>query len=171
MNRSFLTAALAIACTLSVASLAAAQTVNVDYDRDVDFAKFKTYAWVQGQPAPNPLVDKRIRNAVDAQLQAKGWVRNPSAPDAVVVYYAAVDAQRELEGTGGGPRWTNFGTLRVDLILTGQLVVDVYDVSTQELVWRGSASDTVTDSTEKNEKRMNEAVAKLFKQFPPHAQR
>jgi len=171
MRRSFLCGALSLAVACLIPVCASAQTINVDYDRDVDFAKFKTYAWVQGQPAPNPLVDKRIHNAIDSQLQSKGWTKDPSTPDAVVVYYAAVDAQRELNGSGGGPRWTSFGTLRVDLILTGQLVVDVYDASTQELVWRGHASDSVTDSSEKNEKRLNESVAKLFRQFPPRAAR
>jgi len=152
-----------------VSAAASAQTVTVDYDKEVDFAKFGSYTWVQGQPASNPFVDKRIRGAIDAQLASKGWTKSDSSPSAIVVYFAAVESERELNGWGSGPRWTGFGTVRVNTILTGQLVVDVYDTETRELVWRGFVSDTVSDNTEKNEKRLNEAVTKLFKQFPPKA--
>jgi len=57
----------------------------------------------------------------------------------------------------------------VETILVGQLVVDIYDASNAQLMWRGFVSDTVTDSTEKNERKLNDAVAKLFKRFPPKA--
>jgi len=88
-------------------------------------------------------------------------------PAATVVYHAAVDEQKELHGWGNGPRWNSMGTVSVDTILVGQLVVDIYDTASEQLLWRGFASDTASDKAEKNEKKINNAVAKLFKQFPP----
>jgi len=44
---------------------------------------------------------------------------------------------------------------------------DLFDTSTKQVVWRGVASDTVSDKPEKNEKHLYEAVAKMFKDFPP----
>ena len=37
-----------------------AQKVAVDYDKTVNFSKYKTYAWSQGKGARNPLIDQMI---------------------------------------------------------------------------------------------------------------
>jgi hypothetical protein len=31
-----------------------AQKISVDYDKKVNFSRFKTYAWATGTPVPNP---------------------------------------------------------------------------------------------------------------------
>ena len=49
----------------------------------------------------------------------------------------------------------------------GTLVVDIWDARTKELIWRGTATDSVSDSPEKNEKKMKKAMEKLFKNYPP----
>jgi Domain of unknown function (DUF4136) len=146
---------------------ASAQKVSVDYDKDVDFSALSSYSWQPGQPAPNSLIDKRIIAAIDRQLTAKGWTKVESAPGAIVIYQAGIDVRRQLNGWSNGPRWGAMGTVSVEEIRTGQLAVDIYDAATRQLVWRGLASDTISDKPEKNEKRMNEAVEKMFKQFPP----
>jgi uncharacterized protein DUF4136 len=155
------------ACVSLMSTAALAQKVNVDYDKEVDFSKFRSYKWERGQSAPSPLVDKRIVSAIDAQFAAKGWTKSEEAPSVIVVYYAAIDAEKQLNAWGTGPRWRGIGTVTVDTIYTGQLVVDVYDAAARQLIWRGTVSDTVSDKPERNEKRLNDAVAKLFKQFPP----
>jgi len=171
MTRSLLRTLMVTACACAISTAAWAQKTSADYDKDVDFSKFRSYCWIDGDSAQNPLMHKRIVNAIDGQLAAKGWTKMDAgadaAPNAIVVYYAAIEAERQLNTWGSGPRWSGFGTANIETILTGQLVVDVYDASTRQLVWRGYASDTVSDNPEKNEKRLNEAVAKLFKQFPP----
>ena len=118
----------------------------------------------------NPLIHKRIVNAIDGQLASKGWTKAESAPNAIVVYYAALDEPRQLNAWGNGPRWGGSGTVKEETILIGQLVVDIYDASTEQLLWRGDARDTATDNPGKNEKKMNEAVAKLFKEIAPRFQ-
>lgn len=49
----------------------------------------------------------------------------------------------------------------------GMLVVDLYDGKTKELIWRGSAEDTLSDKADKNEKNLDKGVVKMFKGFPP----
>jgi hypothetical protein len=155
------------ACLSLTSTVVFAQKVNVDFDKEADFSKFRSYKWERGQSAASPLVDKRIVRAIDSQLAATGWTKAEEAPSAIVVYYAAIDAEKQLNAWGTGPRWRGMGTVTIDTIYTGQLVVDVYDAATRQLLWRGMVTDTVTDKPEKNEKRLNDAVAKLFKQFPP----
>jgi len=38
--------------------------------------------------------------------------------------------------------------------------------STQRLVWRGTASGTISSKQEKNEKALNTALTKMFENFP-----
>jgi hypothetical protein len=49
----------------------------------------------------------------------------------------------------------------------GTLVVDIYDTNSKQLIWRGSAEDTLSDKAEKNEKSLDKGVAKMFQEFPP----
>src|SRR5579864_2539117 len=35
------------------------------------------------------------------------------------------------------------------------------------MIWRGSAEDTMSDKSEKNERNLDKGVAKMFKAFPP----
>ena len=58
-----------------------AQKVNVDFDKDVDFSKYKTYAFTEGTPTPVTLTNQRIEKAIEAQLAAKGLTRVESNAD------------------------------------------------------------------------------------------
>jgi hypothetical protein len=39
--------------------------VDVDYDNSVDFSQYKTYAWMEGTPVPNELMQRRIEAAIE----------------------------------------------------------------------------------------------------------
>jgi len=167
MNVAWLRTALLIRACLIPLSLSAEQKISVDYDRDVDFSRYSTYTWREGRPVPNPLIDKRVLDAIDRQLSSRGWTKADAAPTAIVVYSAGRDVHRQLNGWNSGPRWSGFGTVTVEEKQIGQLLVDIYDAFDGRLLWRGFASDTISDNPEKNQKRLNDAAAKLFKQFPP----
>ncbi len=49
----------------------------------------------------------------------------------------------------------------------GMLVVDILDGKDKQLIWRGIATDTLSDNPEKNEKKINKAAEKMFAKFPP----
>ena len=53
----------------------------------------------------------------------------------------------------------------------GTLVIDLYDAKTKQLIWRGSAEDTLSEKEAKNEKNLDKGVAKMFKGFPPGSAR
>ncbi len=56
-----------VACVFFTASASFAQQVKTDYDRNTNFAQYKTYSWEKVQ-TPNPLLVDRIKGAVR-------WVR------------------------------------------------------------------------------------------------
>jgi hypothetical protein len=55
----------------------------------------------------------------------------------------------------------------VENIPVGTLQIDIFDSSTKELIWRGSATDTLSDKPDTNEKKLEKSVGDMFKKFPP----
>ena len=162
---------------LAALGAAFAQQVSTDFDHQANFAQYKTYSWEQVKSA-DPLWDTRIKSAVDTQLQAKGWTRVDSGGDVCIVAIGTTQTQRSLQtfydGFGGGWRWRGFGgmgeaTTTEQDYKEGTLVVDMYDAKTKQLIWRGSAEDTLSNKAEKNEKNLDKGVAKMFKKFPPES--
>ena len=58
-------------------------------------------------------------------------------------------------------------TTQVQNYRVGTLIVDLYQASDKQLIWRGSSNDTLSNNTEHNEKDLDKAVDKMFKKFPP----
>ena len=146
-----------------------AQKVNVDSDPAAPFATYKTYAWVDGTPAPNPLNEERLHMSVDAQLALKGLRMNTTNPDVVVVTHVTTKERQKLvvSGFGYGPWWGGgLGTANVETYVDGTLVVDLYDAKTKKMVWRGVATATASDKPTKNAAKMNKALDKMFEKFP-----
>jgi hypothetical protein len=160
---------------LLFASTVSAQQVKTDYDRNANFAQYKTYSWEQVK-TKDPLDIERIKNAVNTALAAKGWTQVDSGGDVSVVAMEITHEQQTLntfyDGFGGGWRWRGFGgfgeaTTTTDTYQVGSLVIDLFDAKTKALLWRGSSSDTLSNNSDKNIKNLDKGVDKLFKHFPP----
>jgi hypothetical protein len=161
---------IAVALALLLTAHAAwAQKVSVDFDPAAPFATYKTYAWVDGTPAPNPLNEDRLHMSVDARLALKGLRMNTTNPDLVVVTHVTTKEHPELvvSGFGYGPWWGGgYGTPTVENSIEGTLVVDLYDAKTKKMVWRGVATATASEKPTKNISKMNKALDKMFEKYP-----
>ncbi len=162
-----------------ITSNLSAQQVKTDYDRSANFAQYKTYSWEQIK-TQDPLDVDRIKSAVNATLAAKGWIQVDSGGDVSVVAMEITHNQQTLntfyDGFGGGWGWRRFGgggfgdaTTTTETYKVGTLVIDLFDAKTKQLLWRGSASDTLSNNSNKNIKELDKGVAKMFKKFPPTA--
>ena len=158
---------------LTAASLA--QQVKTDYDRDANFSKYKTFSFEKIQ-TEDPLWVDRIKSAVGASLTARGLSQVDSGGDISVVAVGMTKTQQRLDtfynGFGGGWRWGGrFGdaTTTTETYQVGTLVVDLFDSNTKELLWRGSASGTVSNKSDSNIKNLDKGVQKMFKKYPPKA--
>jgi hypothetical protein len=167
----------AVAVSLLMTSASFAQQVKTDYDRSVNFSQYKTYSWERVQ-TQDPLWVDRIKSAVDADLAKKGWTLVPSGGNISLVAIEATKNQQTLntfyDGFGGGWRWGGFGglgdaTTTTETYQVGTLVLDMFDTQSKKLVWRSSASDTLSDKTDKNIKNLDKGVEKMLKHFPPGA--
>jgi hypothetical protein len=165
--------ALYVAVALVVGSgVSWAQTVYTDFDPSANFAAYNTYYWAPNtNPMPgNDLVNDRVMAAVDAALSRRGWVKAPAGQaDLAVTAHVSTQERQKLESfyTGwGGWGWGGWGPggveTTVKTYLKGTLVVDLFDAKTKKLVWRGSATDTVSDNPAKNAERIDKAIDKMF---------
>src|SRR5215469_4154617 len=164
---------LALCCLMSPAAFA--QDVTYNFMPGTDFSKYHTYKWVpiEGGAHPNQIVDAEIKQSVDAQLTTKGLTKTDNdKADLYVGYQTAVDQQKQWNGYGTGGGWRMGGgmaTATSSTIDVGTLVVDLYDPGPKQLVWSGQATKTIDPSSnqQKNQKNLDKAMAKLFKNYPP----
>ena len=176
---------LSLTLFLLAACAAVAQDVRYNFDKDTDFSKLKTYKWVPIQDAPkvSDLVDKQIKDAIDAELATKGLTKTDADDaDLYVGYQAGIGTEKQFTSYntdwGYGPGWYRGGwygggggmtTGQTSTIYVGQLAVDMYDSKKHDLVWRGVASKTIDPKAkpEKQQKNLAKAIAKLLKNYPP----
>jgi hypothetical protein len=168
------TIALGSVTLLVLAGIAAAQDVRYNFMPGTNFSKYHTYKWVsiEGASHPNQIVDAEIKQAVDEQLTSKGLTKTDNEKaDLYVGYQVAVDQERQWNGfgMGGGLRWGGMASATSSTINIGDLVIDMYDPGTKQLVWTGTVTKTLDPSSnqEKNMKNLNKAMAKLMKHYPP----
>jgi hypothetical protein len=162
-----------------------AQDVRYNFDKSADFSKFKTYKWVPIKDASkvSDLVDKQIKDAIDAELVTKGLTKvEGDDANLYIGYQPAVGEEKQFTsystGWGYGPGWgggwyggmgstTTHGS--TSTIYKGQLVLDMYDSANKNLVWRGVVSKTIDPKAkpEKQQKNLAKATKKLLKNYPP----
>ena len=169
-----------------------ADKVSVDWDRQANFQQYKTYAWLESQnPIEDQLMAKRIIQAVDGQLRAKGLrrVEPDQGPDLSIAYESGVSQKVSWvpypfvapawgwyagPEPGWGPYWgpglgawdAPYGVYPL-VQDVGTLSVNIVDEHQKQLVWRGVASDTLKEKPEKNARKICELVAKMFRKYPP----
>jgi hypothetical protein len=175
---------------LAGASNALAQDVRYNFDKGTDFTKFKSYKWVaiKGATKLNDLVDKQIRDTVEAELAKKGLMKSEAdSADLYIGYQAAIGQEKEYTsfatGWGYGPGYNRGGwyggggggmtTGTTSTIYIGQLALDMYASAPHTLVWRGAASKTIDQDAkpDKQQKNLTKAVAKLLKNYPPEVKK
>ena len=148
---------------LGLMSVAAgAQSVDVSYDRTVDFRALKTYALgaVTITGDPEPLMVQRILSAVDSRMSAIGFRKVEQDPDVLV----ATETWRGVSY----PYWWSKGFTEIDLprIFAVRVVLDMIDARTEKVVFHGTAVGTVSLKARRNERKADEAVAEIFDESP-----
>ena len=151
-------------------SFAMAQQVSVNYNHEANFSQYHTYAWGSNNKnaIQNSILAQVAQQDIEAAMSAKGLQKVPESqnPDLVLT---ASGGEREqtsynawgMRGIGGG-----MGGISPEQNVLTTMVVSLYDTKKQELVWRGVAQDTLSNNGNKNQKEVQNAVNKMFKQWP-----
>ncbi len=162
-----------IGLALLISSSIMAQDVHYNFMPGTDFSKYHTFKWVDipSNVHPNQIVEQEIKQAVNNVLAQKGLtLATGDTADLYVGYQCSVDQERQWNAWGSGGRLMGgMGSATSSTISNGTLAVDFYDPASKQLIWRGSAAQTLNPSgnQQKDMEKLNKAVAKLLKNYPP----
>jgi hypothetical protein len=183
---------LALGACLFIAWGCAHLRVETDYDTDLDFSQFRSFSWLEPpvtvEPSESPvdelvdpfekntLLDKRVRQAVERELLARGYGLAPDGRSEFELQYHVLlkDRTKIRSYSSGyygyrhypyGYGGTLGGVSSYDY-KEGTLIIDVIDARTRRLAWRGWAVGA-TRKGYYTEEKVSEAVAAILKHFPP----
>ena len=160
--------------------LASCSSVRVysDYDKQVDFTPYKTYAFHKNGIDKAELSDldkKRILRAIDETMSAKGFTKSDN-PDLLISFFTKEREEVNVNqfnagwGYGWGWGWNPFlwgGNTMVTRHTEGSLYIDIIDAKKKELIWQGEGEGVLTKDRDKKEALIKEFVSKILEQYPP----
>lgn len=157
--------------------------MNVDFNPNLDFSKYKTFAYIGGvehltmlQVNPNEIRDN-IHEIVAHELASRGLkeVKRDDNPDLVVRYFANSQSEVNFAATGD---WGGFDPFTVDYwaytydlwsattTREGSLMLDLIDVKRKDLAWRLFLEQKILN-VDKVWEKVKQEIAKGFGSFPP----
>ena len=161
--------------------------VSSDYDKGTNFSEYKTYAYFKegiDKVKLNDLDKKRILNAIDQELAAKGFIKTDENPQLLVNIFTK--SQQEVNitnnnnypyfyapygyyGWGYSPYWGGSNTTTVSTSVEGKLYIDMIDVQKKVLIWQGVGTGYIDNARtpEKKEQKIQEFVQSILANFPP----
>jgi hypothetical protein len=133
---------------------------TVAAEKNVQFARFKTYSWTKGQPSFDKTVDAQIVAAVDRELNALGMTRATSGPgDVLAAYYSVsrtdVAVKAKPDAAGARPQQA-----------VGTLMVALLDPVSRRRLLRLRVDRPIGAEPDKFEATINAAVAEMFALYP-----
>lgn len=168
----------ALAFALCSPLLPAADQI-VDFDRHIDFAKFRTFA-IRGATVEmnrpeirNSLVTDRTSAQVRTALAAHGLRESVEAPDLVVDWSVSgqgfnINVWGRAVPTGPGRvPWHPAapGAGGPENYIDGIFIIDMQDAASKELVWRGVLRDRQRDAARLSQK-LDDYAKKLLSRWP-----
>ena len=164
--------------------------VTTDYDKSVDFSKFKTFeyfGWAQESDKILNRFDKeRIENAFGEEFKKRGMQYVKSNGDLIVTLYIVTEQKTQTTahttntgmgygyggyyGYGPGYGWGGMGHSTTTFsdydYVVGTLVIDVYDAKAKQLIWESVGTKTVDDNPNTRDENIPRAVAAIMKPYP-----
>jgi hypothetical protein len=139
--------------------------VTVTAEKDVDFTKFKTYSWTDGQPSVIKAINSAVVAAVDRELNALGMTKSASGPgDVLVAYYSLsrtdVNLKAKPDAKGQYPQYS-----------VGTLVVAFLDTESRRRLLRLRADKPIDTEPAKLEEAINSVAAEMFTKYPTRRQK
>jgi hypothetical protein len=169
-------------CVFIFSGCSSTLKVTTDYDKSVDFSKYKTFAFYKMKVTDNvsSLNQERILNSIKAEMIKKGFTQNEDAPDMLINTTAILQDKQSVSantygyggyyrpyGWGGGYGGTT--TVNVYEYKDGSIIIDIIDASTQKLIWQGIGNKEIDTPSKNPDAAIADAVFKILYGFPPKA--
>jgi hypothetical protein len=165
-------------CLLILTACSSHVYVYSDHDPQTDVSLFSRYRWldvpnIEANRNPiyyNELNDKRIKSAVNMQLQNKGYTMGRSDAEFIVHYHIIVKEKGIVYTEDLGYCYSKYWMDERRYLYQyseGTLIIDVMNARTNDLIWRGWAVSAFDFDTPADiENLMRSSVDRIFTQFP-----
>jgi hypothetical protein len=174
---------MALLSCLTVVACGPSLVVTSDYDRTVDFGKFRTFSiYHSGSQSQtiSSLNEGRIINAIKAEMTRKGYMEVDVNPDLLVNAVAVVkdrvgmNARTDYYANGGlyRPYFGMNGTMYSYTSYTlshykdGSLIIDVIDARSNRTVWQGAGNSRIDGPIRDPATSIPRAIAKIMEKLP-----
>ena len=178
-------AAAALAVGFLAAGCASGPDIRADYDKSVDFGKYRTYGFVAPAPGDTTqfksLAQQTMQTAAAREMESRGYTRSDN-PDLAINFKGKLEEKTDIESTPApmyGPGWgyggwygapyggyggTEVTTHRYHV---GTLVMDVVDRAKRQVVFQGGLETVVSkDMMQNREAAITGAVQQIFTKYP-----
>lgn len=167
---------LLLSLILLLSSCSSVRVVS-DFDKEVDFTNYSSYAFYKpsiDEAKISDLDKRRILRAIDQELSEKGMTKSDT-PEIIIGIYTKeqerIDVYQNYYGYSWGwsPYYSPFGPgNHISQTTEGTLFIDFLDAKSKSLIWQGIGySDLISKDMEKKEKRIQEIVGKILEAYPP----
>jgi hypothetical protein len=185
----------AILVTMLIVGACSTIDVTYDYDKTVDFTKYKTfsfYGWAkESNKILTPFDQERIEKAFGEEFAARGLTYVKEGGDLTVVLFITTEEKQETTATtntyggyyggyagyyGWGPRWgwgpgymgttQSTTTYQTTNYTVGTLVVDVFDTNKKELIWESIGKGVVDEDASNRDVSIPKTVKKIMATYP-----
>ncbi len=162
--------------------------VSQDYVNTAAFSQLQTYNW-HPQPVKygddvresNPLLHRRFVETISTVFAEKRYSMVPQADFLVTYKYSITQKIESYPNTAYYGYGYGYGRNRhysrigfgvgsdIRQYDVGTLIIDIYDSTTNTVIWRGKGSDIVTShpSPQQTTEMVNRLVREVLVQFPP----
>jgi hypothetical protein len=150
-------------------------TIRADYDKQADFAIYKTYNYLPGSDSLMGPGSSRIKSYTEEYLDLLGY-KKADNPDLFVSINGKVQQRLGTTtnsggyggyggyGYGGYYGWDSYSTSTYVYNQT-TIVIDLVDVKKHQLVWQGAATGEF-DQYSLKDKKLHQMVDEIFGQYP-----
>jgi hypothetical protein len=164
--------AAATAVLLSCASL----KTNVGWDKQADFAAYRTWSWKDDGSIRDPVWSRRVQAVLEDELGKHGLTRSEGKADLWVAVHWRLSVDTRVVSydpawgyAGNWGYWTGPSVTEIYEVPAGTMLIDLVDVGKKRLVWRASASGEIRPDreNEEREQKLREILSNLFAGYPP----
>ena len=157
---------------------------SVDYDRAAaaQLASYQCFTIDSRETRANyqdvvlsPIVDRRIEQAIDQTLRAKGMRNDCAVLDFRVTFNTVTKTKTEINdlSVGSSPfrrhpyfGYSGYSRIDIDQYEQGTFIIDIIDNQSNELVWRGAYTKRLGWSAP-DDAEVQKIVSEILANFPP----
>jgi hypothetical protein len=153
-----------------------------DYDRNIDFSNYETFAYFKPEIDKVDISDldkRRILKALDSEMNLKGLSKSET-PDLLIGFTTKAKEQIYVNtgnnfgwgwGWGFNPWfWGNGGYNSVSTRTEGTLYVNIIDAATKQLIWQGKGRGGINEFMKNRDERISLFIHEIVENYPPLAE-